>query len=179
METTQVAKTKHVLSDCPTLKTSKRVPFLPQRVFSRQGTPTQRDRPVPMATGRTGALADHHGNCERSEGYRFPLATDSAAHGSFWHTCGWIRVSRKQRGRGGRGGALTFLRDADGAAAHAHSQSVHARVDQVLCLSCRDHWNPKWKQFKIKGFTLNDASKRRKHPPFPPTTCRSAYFCLI
>lgn len=34
----------------------------------------------------------------------------------------------------------TFLRDADGAAAHAHTQPVHTSIDQVLGLSCCHHW---------------------------------------
>lgn len=34
---------------------------------------------------------------------------------------------------------LTFLRDADGTAAHADSQSVDSSIDQVFGLSCRYH----------------------------------------
>lgn len=43
-------------------------------------------------------------------------------------------MSRKQQG------VITFLCDADGTATHAHSQSIHARIDQILCLSGCDHW---------------------------------------
>lgn len=38
------------------------------------------------------------------------------------------------------GGVTTFLGDADGAAAHAHSQSVHSCINQVLGLGCRHHY---------------------------------------
>lgn len=31
---------------------------------------------------------------------------------------------------------LTFLGDADGATAHAHTQSVHTSVNEILGLSC-------------------------------------------
>lgn len=43
-------------------------------------------------------------------------------------------MSRKQQE------VITFLCDADGTAAHADSQRVHASIDQILCLSCRDNW---------------------------------------
>lgn len=32
--------------------------------------------------------------------------------------------------------SLTFLRDADGAAAHPHSQCIHSCINQILGLSC-------------------------------------------
>lgn len=35
--------------------------------------------------------------------------------------------------------SLTFLCDADGAAAHAHPQSVCSGINEVFGLSCRDH----------------------------------------
>lgn len=35
--------------------------------------------------------------------------------------------------------SLTFLCDADGAAAHPHSQRVHSCINQVLSLSCCHH----------------------------------------
>lgn len=35
---------------------------------------------------------------------------------------------------------LTFLGDADGAAAHPHTQPVHTSINQVLGLSCCHHW---------------------------------------
>lgn len=34
---------------------------------------------------------------------------------------------------------ITFLRDANGAAAHADSQSVDTSVDQILSLGCCNH----------------------------------------
>lgn len=34
----------------------------------------------------------------------------------------------------------TFLGDADGATAHAHTQPVHTSVNQILGLSCCHYW---------------------------------------
>lgn len=52
------------------------------------------------------------------------------------------------RARGGQWGILvgialltpTFLGDADGTAAHAHTQPVHTSINQVLGLRCCHHW---------------------------------------
>ena len=64
-----------------------------------------------------------------------------------------------------RGPSLTFLCDADGAAAHADPQSVDAGVYQVLSLRCCNHWGGRergresdnWKIFQQENtFLEND-----------------------
>lgn len=49
--------------------------------------------------------------------------------------------SEKQR-------VITFLCDADGAAAHADSQSINTGIDQVLGLGCCD--DCRWRNCKVK-----------------------------
>lgn len=163
-------KTKQMPSVFLTLKTSKRVLLL-QHIFSCQGTLTQRDSLVPMATTEHGPwpitmttvrglrvigfhwqlllLLSHRGSGLDHEQVQqvqsWLVKTGVTGRGragvtdnsSFWPTRGFSLMSRKQQG------AITFLCDADGTAAHAHSQSIHASIDQILCLGCRDHWNRK------------------------------------
>lgn len=45
--------------------------------------------------------------------------------------------------------SLTFLCNADGAAAHPHSERIHSCIDQVLSLSCSNHWSRQGETAKL------------------------------
>lgn len=52
---------------------------------------------------------------------------------------GFRAVSEADRASGFGGRSLTFLCDANGAAAHPDSQAIHSCIDQVFGLSCSHH----------------------------------------
>lgn len=54
----------------------------------------------------------------------------------------------------------TFLGDADGATAHAHTQPVHASINQILGLSCCHHWG-------VEGVVAGEKEQYEGGMPLP------------
>lgn len=77
--------------------------------------------------------------------------------------------------------ALTFLGDANGTAAHAHSQGINAGVDEVLGLSSCDHCTEKWGRSHAgsEGRTIPPSPCILYASPLPPMTWRLGYFSLM
>lgn len=84
----------------------------------------------------------------------------------------------------------TFLGDADGATAHAHTKPIHTSINQVLSLGCGHHWG--WKKQKeeceagvptmprsVLGYPSTFPNLRCwARPILPSTLCLEQCHCL-
>ena len=72
--------------------------------------------------------------------------------------------------------SLTFLCDADGAAAHPHSQSIHSCIDEVLSLSCSHHYS---RQRETQRMLEMHTLQERSHYPDDKLICPSSFLLMI
>lgn len=81
---------------------------------------------------------------------------------------------------------LTFLSDADGAAAHSHPQGIYTSINEVLGLSSRHHCREEQGKAHVKVYMGPSSPTLAPHTsvpslvsPLPPMTWRLGYFSLM
>ena len=72
--------------------------------------------------------------------------------------------------------SLTFLCDADGAAAHPHSQSVHSCIDEVLSLSCSHHFSRQRETERL--LEMHTLKEHHHYPSDDKLICPSSFLLM-